>query len=69
MRLRPISPAGARSCRCLGCAAGPVAPRFTGLTGEPRSRLFWRRTSWRFAISAACFGSYGTTISNVELNI
>jgi hypothetical protein len=43
------------------CTAWPVEERFIGLTGEPRSRLFWRRRSWRWAISAGCFGKSGTT--------
>jgi hypothetical protein len=42
-------------------ADGPVEERFIVLTGEPRSRLFWRRRSWRLVISAMCFGRSGTT--------
>jgi len=42
-------------------ADGPVEERFTVLTEEPRSRLFWRRRSWRLGISAGCSGRSGTT--------
>jgi hypothetical protein len=61
MRLRPISPAGARSCRCLGCAAGRVGRRSTALSRMPRSRPSWKLTSWPWPGGAGSFTGYGTT--------
>ena len=50
--------AGERQCGFTfsRCARWRVAERFTWPTITPRSRPFWKRTSWRSAISAACSG-------------
>src|ERR1035438_5366940 len=45
-----------RGARCTSsrCARWPAAEPFMWPTITPRSRLFWKRTSWRLATSAAC---------------
>ena len=58
-----IAEIGASASRFITsrCARWRVAEPFTWLTITPRSRLFWKRTSWHLAISVACSDAFVTT--------
>ena len=49
-------------CRLSACGAWPAGRRSIGTTGEPLSRLFWKRTSWLSVISVRSPERCGTIL-------